>query len=92
MNTNAVKLGKSEVNLIKQYCSRLSDQDISVLSQLLPQTIAFDRSEACSILQRDKEVDKWLMQASGSDDWFAKVDSIADFIVAEMESRLKKKK
>lgn len=89
--SSTAKLGKSEVNLLKQYCSRLSEQDISMLSQLLPQTIAFDRSEACSILQKDKEVDRWLSQASGSDDWFMKIDSIADFVAAEMESRSKKK-
>ncbi len=87
----AVKLGKSEAGLIKQYCSRVSDEDLMNLAQLLPQTIAFDRSVACAIVQKDKEVDRWLSQASGSEDFFAKIDGIGEHAVAELEVRAKKK-
>lgn len=85
------KLGKSEVNLIKQYCSRVSDEDLAVLAEILPQTIAFDRSAACEILQKDKEVDRWLAQASGPDELFSKIDGIGEFAAAEIENRSKKK-
>lgn len=85
------RLGKSEMNLVKQYCSRVSDEDLQVLADLLPQTVAFDRSSACAILQKDKEVDRWLSLAAGADDWFAKVDGIGDQAALEMESRAKKK-
>lgn len=85
------KLGKSEVNLIKEYCSRISEEDVAILSQLLPQTIAGDRSAACAIFQKDKEVDRWLSQASSADDWFSKVDVIGEHALVEIETRSKKK-
>lgn len=85
------RLGKSEMNLVKQYCSRVSDEDLAVLVDLLPQKVAFDRSSACAILQKDKEVDRWLSQAAGAEDWFIKVDGIGDQAILEMEARSKKK-
>jgi uncharacterized membrane protein YcaP (DUF421 family) len=86
------KIGKSEVSLIKEYCSRVTDEDLQNLSQLLPQQIAGDRSLACATLQKDKEVDKWLAQASSAEEWFNKVDSIGEIASAEIEVRNSKKK
>ncbi|NBT59210.1 hypothetical protein EBT16_10550, partial [bacterium] len=74
------------MNLVKQYCSRVSDEDLAVLVDLLPQKVAFDRSSACAILQKDKEVDRWLSQAAGAEDWFIKVDGIGDQAILEMEN------
>jgi hypothetical protein len=85
------RLGKSEMNLVKQYCTRVSDEDLAVLAEILPQTIAFDRASACEILQKDKEVDRWLGQAAGPDDFFAKIDGIGEMAVAEIDNRSKKK-
>ena len=85
------KLGKSEVNLVKQYCSRVSDEDLAILAEILPQTIAFDRSSACEILQKDKEVDRWLAQAAGPDELFSKIDGVGELAAAEIENRSKKK-
>lgn len=85
------KLGKSEISLLKEYCSRLSEENLQIISSLLPQTIAFDRSSACAILQEDKEIDRWLSQATSADDWFSRVDSIGDAAATEVENRAKKK-
>lgn len=85
------KLGKSEVSLVKEYCSRITDEDLQTLSTLLPQQVAGDRSSACVVLQKDKEVDKWLAQAISADDWFSKVDSIGEQALVEIETRSKKK-
>lgn len=85
------KLGKSEISLLKEYCARLSEENLQIISSLLPQTIAFDRSAACAILQQDKEVDRWLTQATSADDWFSRVDSIGEAAIIEVENRAKKK-
>jgi hypothetical protein len=85
------KLGKSELALAKEYCVRLSEDKLQEISTLLPQTIAFDRSTACSILQEDKEIDRWLSQANSADDWFSRVDSIGEAAAVEIENRAKKK-
>lgn len=84
------KLRKSESTLVKSYCSRLSDEDLLSISTLLPQTIAFDRANACDILQKDKEIDKWLSQAADADDWFSRADSVGDAALEEIDSRSKK--
>lgn len=81
------KLGKSEITLIKDYCGRLSDEDLNMIASLLPQSISGDRSNACSILQKDKEVDRWLSQATGAEDWFSRVDAIGEIALVEAETR-----
>jgi hypothetical protein len=85
------KVGKSEVNLVKEFCTRTAEEDLRALADLLPPTVAFDRLLACSILQNDAQVDKWLQQATGADDWFARIDSIGDVAAAELNSRSSKK-
>jgi hypothetical protein len=92
MMTTKKKLGNSEISLIKDYCSRVSDDDLHALATLLPQSIAGDRSMACGILQRDKEVDRWLAQAAGWDDWFSRADAIGEFAAIEADLRAKKSK
>lgn len=87
----AVKLTKSEVSLIKRYCSRASDEDLSTLSSYLPQTFGGDRAFASEILQADKEMDTWLVLASGVDELFVKMDSIGEFASIEREARSNKK-
>lgn len=86
------KVGKSEVVLVKEFCARSSDDDLRFLADLLPQTLAFDRANACSVLQADAQVDKWLQQASGADDLFARIDSIGDIAAEELQSRSSRKK
>lgn len=84
------KLGKSEATLVKEYCSRLSDENLQTIVSLLPQNVAFDRAIACDILQEDKEIDKWLSHSTGADDWFSRIDSIGDAAAAEIDIRSKK--
>ena len=84
------KLGKSEMALIKSYCSRVTDDNLSLLASSLPQSVIGDRAAACEILQKDKEIDKWLSYASSAGDWFSKIDSIGDFAAQEQEARSKK--
>lgn len=88
--TQVKKFGKSEVGLIKDYCSRISDEDLNMILTLLPQTIAGDRGAVCALLQRDKEIDRWLCQATGAAEWFFRVDGIGDFAAIESETRSKK--
>lgn len=86
------KLGKSEISLIKEYCSRLSDEDLQSVATLLPQSIAGDRSAACELLQKDVQIDRWLNQAIGADDWFTRADGIGEFASIEIDTRASKSK
>ena len=84
-------LSVSEISLIKNYCKRLSDEDLEKISDLLPQKIAGDRALACSLLDKDKEIDKWLGLSNGSDDFFLRIDSVGEFATIEKEEREKKR-
>jgi len=84
------KLRKSEVALLKDYCARLSDEDLQTIASLLPQNVAFDRAIACDMLQEDKEIDKWLTHSASADDWFSRVDSIGEAAAVEIDVRSKK--
>ena len=53
-----LKLGKSEIILVKKYCSRVQDDDLGVLASSLPQSVVGDRSAAADILQKDKSKEK----------------------------------
>jgi len=86
------KVGKSEVSLAKAFCSRSSDEDLQKLSDLLPQLVAWDRANACYILQKDQQIDRWLSQATGAEDWFARIDSIGEVAKYELDSRNQNKK
>jgi hypothetical protein len=81
------KVGKSEVSLLKDFCGRTQDDDLRMLADLLPQSVAFDRSEACGILQNDTQIDRWLAQSASADDFFVRIDSIGDAASAELEHR-----
>lgn len=85
------KVGKSEATLLKDFCGRSSEEDLMALADLLPQSVAFDRAIACGILQKDNQIDRWLSQATGADDWFVRVDSIGDAAAAELNGRASKK-
>lgn len=85
-----LKLGKSELTLIKKYCSRVDDADLCALACSLPQHVIGDRSAACDILQKDKEIDRWLACAVSADDWFFKADSVGEIAALEAEARAKK--
>jgi hypothetical protein len=91
MVSSKKKVGKSETVLVKEFCARSSDEDLRYLADLLPQTIAFDRSNACIVLQKDNQVDKWLSQSNGADDLFIRIDSVGDAAAAELDRRSNKK-
>lgn len=84
------KLTKTEIKLIKKYCSKISDDKLQILSETLPQSVTGDRSNACSILQEDEHIDGWLSHMSGAEEWFSKVDSIGEFATLEMQDRFRK--
>lgn len=84
------KLSKSELTLIKNYCGRITDEELAQLASLLPQSVAGDRSAACALFQRDKEMDKWLSHVASAEDWFERVDAVGEFAFMEIEARSKK--
>jgi hypothetical protein len=86
------KLVKSEISLIKEYCSRLSDEDLQTVAVMLRDEFASDIYVALEMFQKDVQVDRWLAQSTGNDDLRMRADGIGEFAFMEMNSRLSKKK
>lgn len=86
------KLGKSEISLIKEYCSRLSDEDLQTVAAMLRDEFASDVGVAMEMFQKDVQVDRWLAQSTGNDDLRMRIDGIGEFASIEINSRLSKKK
>jgi len=86
------KLGKSEITLIKEYCARLSDEDLQTVATMLRDEFSHDICIALEIFQKDVQVDRWLGQSTGNEDLRMRVDGIGELASIEMNLRLSKKK
>jgi len=86
------KLGKSEMSLIKEYCSRLSDEDLQTVAMMLRDEFSYDVCLAMEIIQKDVQADRWLTQATDNEDLRMRLDGIGEFASMEINSRLSKKK
>lgn len=86
------KLGKSEITLVKEYCSRLSDEDLHTVATMLRDEFSGDVLVALEIFEKDAQVDRWLSQATGNEDLRMRADGIGEFASMELNSRLSKKK
>jgi hypothetical protein len=78
---------KKDGSLVKEYIQKISTEDLSFIVERLDQPLCGDRSDVALVFQKDKELDRWLMQSSGSEDWFNRVDFIQEAAIIEMSKR-----
>ncbi len=78
---------KKDSVIVREYCSRVSDDELSSLVDKLTRPIGGDTSDVSFIFEKDKEIDRWLCQARSADDWFSKVDMIQDASSYEQKRR-----
>jgi phosphoenolpyruvate carboxylase len=86
------KLGKSEITLIKEYCSRLSDEELQTVATMLRDEFSYDICVALEIFQKDVQVNRWLSQSTGNEDLRVRADGIGELALIEINLRLSKKK
>jgi hypothetical protein len=77
---------QSDVILI-EYVKRLSDEDLSWLRIRFKQDVCGDKSDISSFLSRDREVDRWLLTATGADEFFDMLDLTAIHVQQEYNKR-----
>jgi hypothetical protein len=77
---------KPEVCL-KEYCQKLSDENLKWLYHRLSQRLGGDVSEATESLSSSKEIDRWLSTAESSDDFYDMLDAIERAASKECEKR-----
>ena len=78
---------KNSNTILREYVSRLSNDDLRNLSQKLSQKLCGDYADVAQTLQRDKEVDYLLRTATSASDWFLMVDQITEVVAKEKKQR-----
>lgn len=79
---------KRSINVyLKEYCKRLSDENIDFLSQRLSQRLSGDIAETLNFIGETREIDKWLGSAVSCDDLFSMLDKFQEILDSEASSR-----
>lgn len=77
---------KPEVYL-KEYCTRLSEDNLKKLYCSLNQRMSGDLAEALTFLGSTKEMDKWFSSAVSAVELYDMIDMVADFVNKEYKKR-----
>ena len=72
---------------LKEYCQRLSEENLKFLYGRLNQRLAGDVAEVLDFLCNVREIDRWLAAAVTSDELFDMIDLVAVSIVKEYDRR-----
>ena len=78
---------KPEIYL-KEYCAKLSDDNVKFLQARLSQRISSDLSEATEFLGSFREIDKWLCSAADVNQFYDMIDTVQYAVQREHERRL----
>ena len=68
---------------LKEYCSRLSEENLKFLAGRLSQRLAGDVAEMLDFCSTVRELDRWLASAQTSDELFDMIDLIAFHVEKE---------
>lgn len=72
---------------LKEYCQRLSDDNLKFMTGRLNQRLGGDTAEVLDFLSNVREIDRWLASANASDDLFDMIDLIHSSVVKEYDRR-----
>jgi hypothetical protein len=72
---------------LKEYCQRLSDENLKFLTQRLTQRLLGDTAEVIDFLSSTKEIDRWFSSASSCEDFYDMLDSFQLIVEKEDENR-----
>ena len=78
---------KPEIYL-KEYCAKLSDDNVKFLQARLSNRISGDLGEAVEFLSGFREIDRWLSSASDVNQFYDMVDTVQYAVQREHERRL----
>lgn len=76
-------------SFLKEYCSRLNNDDLYYLESRYSQYLCGDRGDICNFLSQSKDMDKILNTAENSLEFFDMVDKVGEFVSKEYNQRNK---
>ena len=68
---------RSSNSVLKEYASSLSYKELLFLKTRFSQRGGGDLGEAVNFVSKNEEIDKWLLSAEGSDDFYQMVDALS---------------
>lgn len=78
---------KSIDTYLKEYCQRLSDDNLKFISQRLTQRLFGDTAELLDFLSGTRELDKWLSSALSCQDLYEMLESFQLIVEKEDKNR-----
>jgi hypothetical protein len=72
---------------LKEYCQRLSDENLKFLVGRLNQRLGGDLAEVLDFLSNVREIDRWLSSAYASFDLYDMIDAIHSSVAKEHDRR-----
>ena len=72
---------------LKEYCQKLSDDQLKFVGQRLSQRLSGDLAEVFDYFKEIKEIDRWLLSASTCDELFDMIDLVDSSCQKEMDKR-----
>ena len=72
---------------LKEYCQRLSDEQVKFLYQRLDQRLGGDMAEVFDYLSNVRAIDRWLSGANSCDELYDMVDQVNSVVQKEYERR-----
>jgi len=72
---------------LKEYCQRLSDDNLKFLAQRLDQRLSGDMADVFDYLGNVREIDRWLSAAPSSGELYEMIDQIYSMVQKEYERR-----
>ena len=76
---------------LKEYCQRLSDDNLKFLAGRLNQKLGGDVAEVLDYLSNVREIDRWLASAETYDEIFEMIDFIHSAATKEYDRRCNNK-
>jgi hypothetical protein len=73
---------------LKEYCLRLSDENLKFLFARLTQRLGGDLGEVLDFLGNVREIDRWLSSAETCDSLYDMIDLVHSSVVTESERRI----
>jgi hypothetical protein len=73
---------------LREYCLKLSDDNVKFLQGRLSQRLGGDLAETVVFLSNVKEIDKWFLTASSCDEFYDMIDMVYFSVNKEHERRL----
>lgn len=78
--------------VLKEYVSRLSDENINFLQTRFEQNRAGDLADCLDFMSRNQDMDRLLCSALSVDEFYSVVDQIVEYVRKETMKREKDKK